>query len=86
MTMRSTMENSASQMNDNAEIHSPLLKVASAWALIGVTSWADAAAFLGAVYSALLILEWLWKKIFRPLAVDAGWIKTTPAAADADAE
>ena len=60
------------------EISSPMLKIISAWALIGITSWADFAAFLGAVYTSLLILEWLWKKVLRPIAVSKGWIKPTP--------
>lgn len=66
-------------MDQNTEISSPMLKVLSAWAIIGITSWADFAAFLGALYTLLLILEWLWKKAFRPLAMSKGWIKSDAA-------
>lgn len=48
------------------DISMPVAKVISLWALIGVTSWTEAAAFAGFVYSMLLISEWLWKKLFRP--------------------
>ena len=44
----------------------PGIKLATAWAAVGITSWADAAAALAAAYSALLIIEWLWKKLMRP--------------------
>lgn len=32
---------------------------------IGIHSWGDLAAMLAAMYSAILILEWFWKKL-RP--------------------
>lgn len=41
-------------------------KLGTVWAAVGVTSWADVAAGLAALYSALLILEFIWKKIVRP--------------------
>jgi hypothetical protein len=51
-------------MNDSQTIASPGMKLMTAWALVGITSWADAAAAaLAALYSLLLILEWCWKKI-----------------------
>jgi len=56
-------------------IDSPLLKVATAWAAIGITSWADFASFLAAAYSMCLLAEWLWKKLIKPLAMRRGWIK-----------
>jgi hypothetical protein len=56
-------------------------KIVSAWALIGITSWAEAASFAAFLYSALLILEWLWKRVFRPLAMARGWVKAKPNAA-----
>ena len=38
-----------------------------AWWLesIGVNSWGDVAAMLAALYSFLLICEWIWKRIKR---------------------
>lgn len=41
-------------------------KLGSVWAAVGITSWADFAAFLAALYSALLIGEFLWKKAVKP--------------------
>lgn len=65
-------------MND--DINNPVAKVVSLWALIGVTSWAEAAAFAGFIYSLLLIGEWLWKRVVRKFAARRGWVKprTTP--------
>lgn len=55
------------------EIQNQFFKVGSLWALIGITSWTEAAAFLGALYSAILIAEWVWKKI-KPSFIARGWI------------
>lgn len=57
------------------DITYPAAKVVSLWALIGITSWAEAAAFAGFVYSLLLIGEWVWKKLGRPFSERRGWIK-----------
>lgn len=57
------------------DIANPAAKVVSLWAVIGITSWTEAAAFAGFVYSLLLIGEWLWKKLARPFAERRGWIK-----------
>lgn len=50
------------------------IKLASVWAMVGITSWADAAAMLAAIYSALLIGEFAWKKVLRPFAENRGWL------------
>lgn len=50
------------------------IKLTSVWAAVGITSWADFAAFLAAVYSALLIVEWFWKKAIRPFCELRGWM------------
>lgn len=52
-----------------------LFKVGSAWALIGITSWADFASALAALYTVILLGEWLWKHAIRPLCERKGWIK-----------
>jgi hypothetical protein len=49
------------------------MKLGSVWAAVGITSWAEAAAALAALYSLLLIGEFLWKKVLRPLGVRFGW-------------
>lgn len=53
-------------------------KMGSAWAAVGITSWADAAALLAAIYSALLIAEFAWKKAIRPAMEARGWIAPKP--------
>jgi len=59
---------------DSNDIQSPVAKVLSLWAVIGITSWADAAAFAAFVYSLILISEWVWKKLARPYSERRGWI------------
>lgn len=62
-------------MNQHDTIDSPVLKVLSMWAAIGITSWAEFASFMAAMYTMFLMGEWLWKKIFRRVALRKGWIK-----------
>lgn len=62
-------------MQDRTEIAAPAAKIVSAWAAVCLTSWADIASFLAAIYSALLISEWSWKRVLRPFATRKGWIK-----------
>lgn len=70
----------------NAETHSavahPVVKVVSVWVAVGITSWADLAAFLAALYSFMLICEWLWKKLGRPFFEARGWLKRKKRRAD----
>ncbi len=51
------------------------MKIASVWFLTLFTSWADFAAFLAAMYSLLLIGEFVWKKFLRPYCEMRGWVK-----------
>ena len=53
----------------------PAAKIATLWGLIGITSWTDFAAFVAAIYSLVLLGEWLWKRVGRPLCERRGWIK-----------
>lgn len=54
---------------DDTDVTHPLVKLTTAWALVGVTSWADFASMLAALYTLILLGEWAWKK-----AVAQGWI------------
>jgi hypothetical protein len=69
-------------ISNETEIVMPATKAITLWAVVGVASWADAASFaaaiasfLAAFYSVLLISEWAWKKIWRPIFEAIGWIK-----------
>lgn len=70
-------------------IAAPVAKTVSMWVAIvaglEINSWADAASFasflaaaLGALYTLLLLGEWFWKKLWRPLGIKAGWIDKKP--------
>lgn len=50
-------------------------KVGTAWAAVGITSWADAASALAFLYTLLLLCEWVWKKLVRPFAERRGWLR-----------
>ena len=70
-------------MNDLVQraIHDPdsgpgiFARIATVWGAIGVTSWADFAAFLGALYTAALLVDFLWRKFIRPFCERQGWLK-----------
>lgn len=50
-------------------------KLGTAWAAVGITSWADAASALAFCYTLVLLGEWLWKKAIRPFCENRGWVK-----------
>ena len=62
----------------------PVAKIATVWAAIGITSWAEAASFLAFIYSLVLIGEWAWKKIVRPLLVARGYLRADRRRGDGD--
>ena len=52
--------------NDHTSVAMPAFKIFTAWlAALGLQSWGDFASFLAACYTALLIAEWVYKKIKR---------------------
>jgi pyrroloquinoline quinone (PQQ) biosynthesis protein C len=50
-------------------------KIASVWAFVGISSWADFAAMMAALYSLLMILNFCWDKFLKGWCIRAGWIK-----------
>lgn len=62
-------------IDQHTSVNHSAAKVASVWVATLFTSWADVAAFLAAIYSLLLIGEWLWKKVGRPFCEARGWLK-----------
>lgn len=63
----------AQQSHDT--VAAPAIKIVTAWAAVGITSWAEAASALAALYTLLLIIEWLWKRLARPFCERRGWVK-----------
>ena len=59
---------------ENKDISMPVAKAASALAAAGLT-WSEWAAILAAFYTFLLISEWFWKRLWRPLLERKGWIR-----------
>lgn len=65
---------------EDLEKAAPALKLAAVWALVGVSTLEQAAAFaslvaasLAAFYTALLITQWFVKHLWRPLFIHFGW-------------
>jgi hypothetical protein len=56
-------------------VGAPVFKIATAWAAVGITSWAEAASFVAFFYTLLLIFEWFWKKFWRPIFERRGWVR-----------
>lgn len=56
-------------------VTNPIAKTITVWAAVGLTSWADVASLLAALYSAVLLGEWIWKKWVRPGLECRGVIK-----------
>lgn len=54
-----------------------IAKIASAWAAVGITSWADAASALAFLYTLCLLGDFWWKRFLRPFLEDRGIIKQT---------
>lgn len=67
-------------MDEHTRIDSAGAKIVSAWAVVGITSWSDFAAFLGAIYTTVLLGEWAYKKVVRPICIRLGWMKPIPLA------
>jgi hypothetical protein len=42
---------------------------------IGLTTWAETASFFAALYTLLLIVEWLWRRSGRPFCEKMGWLQ-----------
>ena len=53
------------------------------WAAIGITTWSEAAAFVGFLYSLVLLGEWCWKRFGRSMAERYGLVKPRKAGDDA---
>ncbi len=64
-------------MNDQTQIANPAVKATSAIAAAGFAglTWNEIAAILAALYTLLLICEWVWKRVIKPTALTRGWIK-----------
>lgn len=68
-----------------AEVIVPLTKLASVWALVGVSTLQEAAtlaslvaASMASFYTLLLITQWWIKYLWRPLFARYGWFGVTP--------
>lgn len=61
--------------HEQKEIALNSVKLGGVWASVGVSTWSDAASMFAAILSVLFILEWIWKKVIRPLLEKYGLIE-----------
>lgn len=45
------------------------------WMWVNSIPWGTVASIVAVVYTCLLIFEWFWKKLWRPVFERKGWIK-----------
>lgn len=45
------------------------------WFFVNSVPWSNIASFVAVLYTVLLLCEWWWKKLWRPMAERWGWIK-----------
>ncbi len=53
-------------------------QAATPFADLFVLSWPNIAAMLAALYTACMLVEFCWRKFWRPMLEDFGWIKPKP--------
>ncbi|AFN39141.1 holin [Burkholderia phage BcepMigl] len=58
-----------------------LAKIAGLWAVVGITSWSEAASFAAFCYTMWLMGAKFWKEVLRPICERRGWVSVRPAAA-----
>jgi len=61
-------------MEERHETLVAVTKGASVWAAVGITSWSEAAAAAAFCYTVILICEWVWKRLLRPMLERRGVI------------
>lgn len=68
---------------DDKTISMPFAKAASSLGATGGAlmakavelSWSEIAAMMAAIYTSLLIMEWFWKRLWRPILENRGFLK-----------
>lgn len=61
-------------MNDDIK-HLPAKAASVGLAWMGGMTWGELASMLAAIYTGCLMVEWVWKRLLKPLAQRRGWIK-----------
>lgn len=65
----------STSVEQSSSVTHPIAKAGTALvAGFGVSSWSDAAALIAFVYTACLLIEWLWKRCGRPFCENRGWV------------
>lgn len=68
--------NQTTTMEQATSVEHPMFKAMTALLVgIGVSSWADFAQMVAALYTVLLVGEWIWKHSIRGFCERRGWVK-----------
>lgn len=59
-------------MNDDIK-HVPAKAASVGLAWLGGMTWGEIASMMAALYTGCLFIEWMWKKLGKPLAQRRGW-------------
>lgn len=65
-------------MIDQTQMRVDAAKLGTAWAGVGAVAtwdWGQIAEMLAALYTVLLIADWLWRRVARPTAESRGWLQ-----------
>ena len=63
-------------MYEDNQVHHPLLKLLSVFALwLGSLSWGEVASIGASFYTLLLIVDWFWRRLWRPFFIRRGWLR-----------
>lgn len=60
-------------MNDDIK-HLPAKAASVGLAWLGGMTWGELASMLATIYTGCLMVEWLWKRLLKPLAQRRGWV------------
>ena len=52
-----------------------LAKLVALFALVGISSWSEAASFFTAILTASMTVRFYWRNVWRPLLEDKGFLK-----------
>ncbi|MDT9046445.1 hypothetical protein RSW49_22620 [Escherichia coli] len=62
-------------MENQADTNGTVLaKIAGIWAMVGVTSWSEAASFAAFVLTMYMLARNIWKDFIRPFCERRGWL------------
>lgn len=63
-------------MGDTPINHAAVKAVSAVGVFATIDLWTTVGKVCAATYSVAILAEWLWKRIFKPLALHYGWVRS----------